>query len=56
MWTLVLLAVNLFDPTDIPGEIKLNLKTEQECIQTAKTLEYKLKFSGFKVVAECKQF
>lgn len=55
MWTLILLAVSLADPTDIPGEIKLKLNSEQECVQTAKTLEYKLKFSGFKVTAECKQ-
>jgi hypothetical protein len=56
MWTLILFAVNIFDPSDIPGEIKLKLNTEQECVQTAKSLEYKLKFSGFKVTAECKQY
>lgn len=55
MWTLFLLAVNVFDPTDIPGEIKLKVKSEQECIQLAKSVEYQLKFTGFKVTAECKQ-
>lgn len=42
MWKLILLAVSLTDPTDIPGEIKLNLNSEQECVQTAKTLECQL--------------
>lgn len=55
MWKLILLAVSLNDPTDVPGTIQLMVPSEPECIELSKSLTYKLKFDGFKVVAQCKQ-
>lgn len=55
MWILVILAVNIFDSTDVPGKIQLTFPTEQECLSTASTMTYKLKFDGFKVTTQCKQ-
>jgi hypothetical protein len=55
MWILTLLAVNIFDPTDIPGKIQLTFQNEHECVTVASTMKYQLKFDGFKVTTECKQ-
>jgi hypothetical protein len=54
-WILFLLVVNIGDPTDIPGEIHLKFKSEEECEKIATTMAYKVKFDWFKVTAVCKQ-
>jgi hypothetical protein len=54
MWILTLLAVNIFDPSDVPGKIQLTFPTEQQCESVASTMTYKLKFDGFKVISQCK--
>ena len=55
MWTLIMLVVNIHDPTDVPGRMKLFFPTEQECVQVAASLTYTVKFDWFKVTAECKK-
>jgi hypothetical protein len=56
MWVLLLLAISITDPTDVPGEIQLQFNTYEECIAAAKTMNFKLKFPGFKVTTICKQY
>jgi hypothetical protein len=55
MWILVLLAVSVNDPNDVPGRVKLKFDTEQQCVKARDSMEYWLKFSTFKVTAECKR-
>lgn len=56
MWMLIILAIHVNDPEDIPGRIHLTFQTQQECETVKSTLTYKLKFNSFKVVAECKKY
>jgi hypothetical protein len=43
------------DPKDIPARIELRFDTQQQCEQTAQTLEYWLKFKQFKLEATCQK-
>lgn len=53
MWTLIMLVVNILDPTDVPGRMKLIFPSEQTCVQAAASLTYTVKFDWFKVTANC---
>ena len=53
MWILLLLAVNVNDPTDIPGRATIQFRSQQECEQARATVTSWLKFESFKVTAEC---
>jgi hypothetical protein len=55
MWKLIMLVVNIHDPSDIPGTMKLVFPTEQACVHAASSLSYSVKFDWFKVTAECKK-
>jgi hypothetical protein len=55
MWKLIMLVVNIHDPSDIPGTMKLVFPTEQACVHAAASLSYSVKFDWFKVTAECKK-
>ena len=53
MWILILLAVNITNPQDVPGKISVEFPTEQACEQARATVQYQLKFDGFKVTTQC---
>jgi hypothetical protein len=55
MWILLIIAVHINDPNDIPAKMTLHLPNEKECMQAAKSLEYDLKFKQFKLEATCSQ-
>lgn len=55
MWKMIMLVVNIYDPTDIPGRMQLSFPTEQACMHAATSLSYTVKFDWFKVTAECKK-
>lgn len=52
-WILLLTAMNINDPTDIPARVELRFHTEQQCLDAAATLDYWVKFKQFKVEASC---
>jgi hypothetical protein len=54
-WILLLIAMNINDPNDIPARVELQFNTEQECRQAADTLTYWVKFKQFKLEATCSQ-
>ena len=56
MWVLIILAIHVNDPEDIPGKVQLQFQSLQECQQAQSTISYNLKFKSFKVISECKQF
>ena len=55
MWILLILAVNINNPSDVPGRVLIKIDTEQQCLKARSTIEYKLKFDSFKVTSECKR-
>lgn len=55
MWILIMLVVNSYDPTDVPGRMQLIFPTEQACVHAATSLTYTVKFDWFKVTTECKK-
>ena len=55
MWLLILLAVKIGDPADVPGRVTLEFPTEQACQASLKTMTYWLKFDSFKVTGACKR-
>ena len=48
-WILLLLAININNPRDIPGKISIEFSSQESCISVARTLQYELKFKNFKV-------
>lgn len=53
MWLLLILAVNINDPKDIPGRVTLEFATEAQCEQSRSTVTSWLKFDTFKVTTQC---
>jgi hypothetical protein len=53
MWILLLLAINVNNPRDIPGRISLEFDSYESCIASATTLQYELKFKNFRIEAQC---
>ena len=53
MWLMILIAVHLSDPTDIPGKVTLEFSDQISCEQSLKTMSYWLKFNSFKVEGKC---
>ena len=53
MWVLVLLAMHINDPKDIPGRIELNFRDRESCEQTLQSMTYWLKFNQFKIEGKC---
>ena len=55
MWILLLLAVSVSDPTDIPGRATIQFQSQQECEQARATVTSWLKFDSFKVTTQCQK-
>jgi hypothetical protein len=55
MWFLILIAVHVNNPNDIPGRVSMQFATQEECERARSTVSSWLKFSNFKVVSECKK-
>lgn len=53
MWILILLAVSIHNPRDVPGKIELEFKTQEQCLEILSTLKYDLKFKTFKIEGQC---
>ena len=55
MWTLLLLAVSISNPHNVPATLTLDFPDRISCEQTAATLTYSIKYSGYKVIAQCQK-
>ncbi len=55
MWALLLIAVHINNPNDIPGRVELNFQSQQSCQQALDTLKWSLKFDSFKIVGKCEK-
>jgi hypothetical protein len=55
MWKMILIAVNIYNPNDIPGRVELEFQDQQICQQTLASIKWQLKFTSFKIVGKCEQ-
>ena len=55
MWILVLLAVNINNPNDVPGRVTIEFNTSQSCEQARESVKYWFKFEGFRVQSLCQK-
>jgi hypothetical protein len=53
MWMMILLAVSINNPKDIPGRVTLDFPSQQTCEVSMQSMSFWLKFDGFKVTAQC---
>lgn len=52
---LVLMAVHVSNPNDVPGKAYLTFDSMKECERVLSTLEFDLKFKSFEVVGQCQK-
>jgi hypothetical protein len=52
-WILLIIAVHVNDPRDIPGKVEVQMSSQQSCEQALATLKYEFKFKSFKVDGRC---
>lgn len=55
MWILMILAVHVNDPDDIPGKVSIEFNSQKECEHAQSTINSWIKFKSFKVISECKK-
>jgi len=55
MWILIILAINVNNPDDVPGQVTLKFQNGQQCYEALASLQYKLKFSNFYVSGKCQR-
>lgn len=55
MWILIILAVHVNDPDDIPGKVSILFSSQIECENAQSTISSWIKFKSFKVISECKK-
>ena len=53
MWLLILIAVHVSNPQDIPGKIELTFKDQVSCEMSLASMKWQLKFNNFKVEGRC---
>lgn len=54
-WLLIIFAVHINNPSDIPARISIGFENKETCEQALNSITYWLKFNTFKVVSECKE-
>ena len=55
MWLLILMAVHVNNPQDVPGRASIEFASEAECLRAQATVQAWLKFDSFKVVTVCQK-
>ena len=55
MWLLIILAVNINNPNDIPGKVSVEFATEAQCEQARASVKYWFKFDGFRAQPQCQK-
>jgi len=55
MWTLILLAVNIYDASDVPGRIQLQFQTQASCELALQSMTAQVKFPWFVVRGHCEK-
>jgi hypothetical protein len=55
MWILIIAAVNVANPQDVPGRVTLEFGTQQQCQAALATMTTWIKFDSFRIQARCVQ-
>lgn len=55
MWLLILVAVHVNNPKDIPGKIEIPFPNQQACETAQSNIKWQLKFDTFKIIATCEK-
>ena len=55
MWTLILIAMHINNPSDQPGRIEIEFKDRTSCEYALASMKFELKFKSFKVEGECRK-
>ena len=55
MWLLIIVAMHISDPTDVPGRVEIQFHDQHSCEQALSTLKWNLKFKSFKVEGRCQK-
>lgn len=53
MWMLLLIAVNVTNPDDIPARASIEFPSKQECLTALYSMKSWCKFESFKVKGTC---
>lgn len=53
MWVLLLIAVHVSNPNDIPAKLWLEFDSQELCEKTLSSMSFWVKFSQFKVAGSC---
>lgn len=53
MWLMILIAVHVTDPKDMPARVTLEFPNQAACEHAQQSLQYWVKFDSFKVEAKC---
>ena len=52
---LLLIAVHVNNPADVPGRVTMEFPTEEACRASLKSMTFWLKFDSFKVTGKCEK-
>ena len=55
MWVLIIIAININNPQDIPATITLDMPSLHVCEEVLDSLKYKIKYSSYKVEGSCQR-
>jgi len=55
MWLLIILAVNINNPKDVPGRLTIEFPSESACVQAQQSVKYWLKFDNFRITTSCQK-
>ena len=55
MWLLILIAVEMHNPNDIPAKITMQFDTQQQCEKSLQSMSYWMKFENFKIEGKCQK-
>jgi hypothetical protein len=55
MWILLILAVHINNPQDIPARVTIEFETQQDCEQAKNSTVGWTKFDTFKIITECQK-
>lgn len=54
-WILLLTAMHINNPNNIPATVSMKFDTEKACLEAKNSVEYKIKYESYKMVAECQR-
>lgn len=55
MWIMIIIAVHINNPTDIPGRVEIEMPSLEICQDSLKSIKSWIKFTNFKITAICQQ-